>query len=113
MRISDWSSDVCSSDLFDRRTLTDTEDLDAKICWCRDCSGELSLGPRAAAELACIEHERRSRVQVRGVHFAHSLHNTSGHGYLPSCPLSQTSSATSALFPFAGSASASNPLRPH
>ena len=48
----------------DRRPLGDTEDFDAQICRSRDRERHLPLGPRAAAELASIEHERRSRVQA-------------------------------------------------
>ena len=48
----------------DRRSFGDSEDFDAKFCWRRDGGVELTLGPRAAAELARIEHERRPRVQA-------------------------------------------------
>ena len=58
----------------DRRAFGDTEDLDAQICWSRHRPRHLALGPRAATELACIEHERRSRVQ-----FAQGSTSGSGH----------------------------------
>ena len=45
-------------------TFGDTEELDAEICRRRNGQRDLPLGPRAAAELASVEHERRSRVQV-------------------------------------------------
>src|SRR3546814_7284103 len=44
MRISDWSSDVCSSDLLLRR-----DDL-------RDCRAEFGVDQRADVELAGLEH---------------------------------------------------------
>ena len=40
------------------------EDFDAQLCRRRHRERHLPLGPRAAAELASIEHERRSRVQA-------------------------------------------------
>ena len=48
----------------DRRPFGDTEDFDAQICRRRHRPRHLTLGPRAAAELASVEHERRSRVQA-------------------------------------------------
>jgi hypothetical protein len=49
---------------FDRRVFGDTQDFDAKFCRRRHGAHHVPLGPRAAAELAGIEHERRSRVQA-------------------------------------------------
>ena len=49
-----------------REDFADTEDLDAQICRGRDRPRHLTLGPRAAAELAGVEHERRSRVETHG-----------------------------------------------
>src|SRR4029078_10503485 len=62
----------------DRRAFGDAEDLDAQICWGLNRSRHLALGPRAATELASIEHERRSRVQL-----AQWFTFGSGHGRSP------------------------------
>ena len=50
----------------DRRALRDAENLDAKVCGCRSREAGPTLRPRAAAELASVEHERRSRVETHG-----------------------------------------------
>jgi hypothetical protein len=48
----------------DRRAFGDAQDFDAQLCRSRHRLGHLMLGPRAATELAGVEHERRSRVQT-------------------------------------------------
>jgi hypothetical protein len=50
----------------DRRPLGDAENLDAQVCRSRRREGPPAKRPRAAAELAGVEHERRSRVETHG-----------------------------------------------
>ena len=50
----------------DRRPLGDAENFDAEVCRCRSREALPTLRPRAAAELAGVEHERRSRVETHG-----------------------------------------------
>jgi hypothetical protein len=61
----------------DRRAVGDTEDLDAQTCRGLNRPRHLALGPRAATELASIEHERRSRVQLAQWFTFGSGHNRS------------------------------------
>ena len=65
----------------DRRLLRDAENLDAEVCGGRRREAHQTLRPRAAAELAGVEHERRSRVETHGF--------TSWQGpYRPGSPVS-------------------------
>src|SRR3546814_1677332 len=79
MRISDWSSDVCSSDLFNRGATADIiERIDGRVPWIIDRTGRApalvgwSLGGIYAREYAKHHPGKVARVVTLGSPFSGS-----------------------------------------
>src|SRR3546814_2802775 len=86
MRISDWSSDVCSSDLYPtdeatlERTLSALAPSDGPMCICDPCAGEgvaiaeaaHALGPELASAYAVeFDQERATHARLLVDHCIH------------------------------------------